>query len=212
MGCFSFISALPHLLIHEEMEKDVQRREYKPRRPISIPLTVPWPWGELIPGQCAKLHELQYPPIGWTLASTLTEKRRGPRAVSPRTRQGGASRHNDTHWKMKSWRDQVAYPRAQREQSGSREADANLKHCLCICSTVASFSFFTLKAKWSMVIKRSKKSCLAPAWRSFTLFPLAKMQKPKKKQQNTLQPWIMFDKEDLWLCILLAWSDNQDNR
>lgn len=44
---------------------------------MSIPLTAPWPWGEFIPRQCAKLHELQYPPIGWTLASILTQKHRG---------------------------------------------------------------------------------------------------------------------------------------
>lgn len=203
MGCFSFIAALPHLLILEEMEKDVQRREYKPRRPISIPLTVPWPWGELIPGQCAKLHELQYPPIGWTLASTLTEKRRGPRAVSPRTRQGGASHHNDTHWKMKSWRGQAASPRAQREQSGSREADANLKRCLCVCSTVASFSFFTLKAKWSTVIKRSKKVMSGASVEVFHIVSSSKDAKAKKETTKHLAAVNYV----LWLCILLAWSD-----
>ena len=128
-----------------------------PDIPMSIPLTAPWPWGELIPGQCAKLHELQYPPIGGTLASALTQRHRGPHAVSLRTRH--------------PLKDEVlARPGSHFESI--HVLSLHMEH-VCV--------HLTLKAEWTKVIKKvKKKSVLALAWRSFILFPITKSKKKKK--------------------------------
>lgn len=66
--------------------------------PMSIPRTATWPWGELIPDQCAKQHELYSPPIGPASASTLTKKHRASRSF-PSSKISMPLRYNAARWK-----------------------------------------------------------------------------------------------------------------
>lgn len=60
---------------------------------MSIPLTAPWPWGELIPDQCAELNDLQYPPIGPVRARVLTKQQQASHSISWDCRRGLFSPH-----------------------------------------------------------------------------------------------------------------------
>lgn len=121
-----------------------------PDVPMSIPLTAPWPWGEFIPGQCAKLHELQYPPIGWTLASILTQKHSG-------TVQFLFAWDQEELLTItiptERWWDQAAGYKHTCEQRSGREVNANLMHSLCIDSKFAAFLPLTLLAGWDVIVK-----------------------------------------------------------
>lgn len=129
-----------------------------PDIPMSIPLTAPWPWGELIPGQCAKLHELQYPPIGGTLASALTQRHRGPHAVSLRTRH--------------PLKDEVlARPGSHFESI--HVLSLHMEH-VCV--------HLTLKAEWTKVIKKVKKK-VSPGT-SLEVFHFVSYNKEQKKKKT----------------------------
>lgn len=108
------------------MSRDVK---ISPDFPMSIPLTVPWPWGELIPDQCAKLDELQYLPIGPGSASTLLKRTR-PRAASPHLRPAGAFHDNAACWKIKSWPVRMFGSRIQSEHKDYRKAFIH-RHIIC---------------------------------------------------------------------------------
>lgn len=66
--------------------------------PMSILRTATWPWGELIPDQCAKQHELYSSPIGPASASTLTEKHWTSRSF-PSSKISMPLRYNAARWK-----------------------------------------------------------------------------------------------------------------
>lgn len=101
---YSFISALQHLaeslLIFKEMEKDVQRCENKPRRPNEYSahssLTLRW----VYPWPVCKAAWITISTYRMNLSLYPDPKAQRHRAVSVRMRPGGASHHNDTHWKM----------------------------------------------------------------------------------------------------------------